>query len=161
MWKHREEAEEQISLHDCRVTHIITEEDRILMGFADGFWLIQKTAYNPAENTLKTTRSQLVFHLDPQYADEAEIAVFRQKQLRGKKWVAVREYRDLKWLMTMINQHGAQMEIIDEYGRYGNRLYRCILRMKKPAYRVECEVELPTIRRIEYCWNEIDPERIW
>ena len=161
MWKYREEAEKQISLHDCRATYMIADEHRICMEFADGFWMLPQTEYNPSKEVLKTNKSQLIFHLNSQYAEEAEITVFRRKQLRGKKWVAVREYKDMKWLMKMINQQGAQLEVIDEYERYIDRLYRCGLCMKNPPYRLECEVEIPVIQKIEYCWNEIDPENVW
>lgn len=145
MWKHREEAEDQIRLHDCRATYIAAEQNRILMGFADGFWLIRKTAYNPTENTLKTAGSQLVFHLDDQYADDVTVFIFRQKQLRGKKWVQIRECKDIQWLMKMINQKGAQLEIIDEYGYYRRRLYIGDLILRHPTDRMECQVEIPAI----------------
>ena len=40
MWKYREEAEKQVSLHDCRATYMVADEHRILMEFADGFWML-------------------------------------------------------------------------------------------------------------------------
>ena len=160
MWKYRDEAENQISLHDCRATQITVGENKICMGFADGFWILSNTLYNPSGETLKTTRSQITFYLNTQYADEVEIAVFRRKQLRGKK-ISVREFRNLAWLMKMVNGNGAQLEFIDEYQNYGDRLYRGYLKAKRPPCSLECEIEIPWIEKIEYCWNEIDPENVW
>lgn len=161
MWTHREEAEDQISLHDCRATRITAAENRICMGFADGFWLIQNTAHNPSGETIKTTRSQVVFYLNPQCADEAEVTVFRRKQLRGKKKIAVREFRDLAWLMKIVNGQGVQLEFVEAYRQHSDRLYKGYLYAKRPPYWLECEIEIPWIEKIEYCWNEIDPENIW
>lgn len=160
MWKHREEAEEQISLHDCRATQITVEENRICMGFADGFWMIQNTAHNPSGETIKTTRSQVVFYLDQQNADEAEVAVFRRKQLKGKK-IAVREVRNLAWLIKMVNGQGVQLEFVEAYRQCSDRLYKGYLYAKRPPYWLECELVIPRIEKIEYCWNELDPENIW
>ncbi|MBQ2955050.1 MAG: hypothetical protein IJE08_01165 [Clostridia bacterium] len=63
--------------------------------------------------------------------------------------------------MKMINQKGAQLEIIYEYGYYRRRLYICDLILRHPTDRMECQVEIPAIQKMECCWNEIDPKRVW
>lgn len=163
MWKYKDEAGEQASLHDCRATHIGLEENSVRFHFTDGFWILPGTAHNPSETARKTTASALMLHLPDHHRDWTNMEVIRTKKKSNGKTVRLVEYHNLYWLARMVGAHNAELEFVGEYRKAGGRgrLYECCLWVKKPPYHIECRMEFDMVQKIEYCWNEINPERIW
>ena len=50
--------------HDCHVTQVLYDKDKLTFAFADGFWVIDKHPDNITKKTVRTNKAEVVFRLE-------------------------------------------------------------------------------------------------
>lgn len=160
-WKYREEnAFDKIILHDCRSDSIRAEGDRLVINFPDGFWLLPASGYIDNDVPLKTGPAQLQIQGLAGYCPLDSVDLFKTTYLFRKPVLCRRIRMDAPDFLKRINDGNHELEFLWEYHRPGNALYQCWLWQKDNRVEAECQMEL-TVQSIQYCWNEVLPDRKW
>lgn len=148
-WLHRAaNAHNEISLHDCRATHLTVCGDRIEFDFDSGFTLVSGTALNPSGRNADTGRSALVFP-----KAEAEFHLHTEHSLFRRNIFTIRRQIPLSLLAEKLKSGSWELEFIHEYYGYHSALFLCCIWQKHKPYHIDCQLEL-CCKEIEYYWNE-------
>ena len=144
-----------ISLHDSRATGIHMDGKDLVLDFADGFWLVHGSRYNPHENTLRTDAAQVRF-VDFEIEN---FYVFKVVRLFRKPIFTKRIEMDLQTLIDNVNSGAWELEFLDEYTRFRGLLFNCWIWHKK-GHTQECQISMDCTET-QYYWNSIREDRIW
>ena len=142
-----------ISLHDCRLTNIVKQNDNIILNFSDGFWIVETNKQNPHKKTLRTNdNSQLTL---------IKSACSRILVEEHKTFPAV--WREITWneFCKNINSGKWEFECIRELYAYSQEcIYQGEIFSDKAPFHVGCQIEFEFLK-ILYEWNIICEDRPW
>lgn len=161
MWKFVEtDAYDSISLHDCRTADIRMEGNDLIVQFPDGFWITPVSRYIDHHTALKTGPAQLrIFGFDVEEVID-RVYLFKTVRLFRRPLFCRRIDLEPEAFLKLVNDGKHELEFLWEFHRPGKGLYQCWLWKKGHGMEAECQFEI-TAKRIEYCWNEILPDREW
>ncbi len=156
MYKHCDEKEDTISLHDCRAEKAILRDGVLSFFFSDGFWINSRNACNETNQTVKTDESEVRFYLESGDKWDVTVYVFTDKGTRK----AIRKEWKAKKLIRSINSGKCQLEFLYQYRGYNTRIIECCLWFDKKPYFKKCLLKIST-NKVIYCWNDLCEDRIW
>ena len=157
LWKHSDKNENnEISLHDCRTTQVLTKDNDLYFKFDDGFWILKSNGNNPYAKTLRTDASQLKLC----NFDVSNIYVFHEFHLFRRLISIKRVSLNLEALMDNINSGKWELEFLYEYHTYHGVLYQCCIWSKRKPYHMEAQLIIDC-ESIEYFWNNLCEDKPW
>ena len=74
MWKHCDNNDEYVSLHDCHATKILYENNVLTFVFSDGIWIAKGHPDNETDKTVCTDMAEAKFYLET--GDESDITIY-------------------------------------------------------------------------------------
>ena len=153
MYKHCDNSDEYISLHDCCATRISYANGIVTFTFFDGIWVTASHPDNKTGKTVRTDEAEVKFSLTTD--EETTVYVFKEK---FKK--IFREEWQLHELMECINLKNCKLEFLYQYKGFNSIIIECCLWSDKKPYYHECELKI-YLDDIKYCWNELREDREW
>lgn len=150
MWKHIEEDNGKLSIHDCYATQIWIENHDLVIEFADGFWIVQGNTYNPYDQTYRSECSQMKvmgFEVD-------NLFVLRPFQLFCRPVFTLKSDLKFNRLMKKVNTGRWKLLFATEYHTFHQVLFDCWIYPKYKRRALHCYMIIDN-NRMEYCWNEI------
>lgn len=161
MWNYMEtDAYDSISLHDCRTEDIHMDGNDLIINFPDGFWITPVSEHIDHDRPLKTGPAQVrIYGFDIEEVIQ-RVYLFKTTWLFRKPLFCCRNDMEPEAFLKLVNDGKHELEFLWEFHRPGNGLYQCWLWKKDHGMEAECQLEI-TAKRIEYCWNEVLPDREW
>ena len=161
MWKFTEQnAFDSISLHDCRADKIELDGNDLILHFSDGFWITPASSYIDHDTPLKTGPAQVRIHSLGPFPALDSIDIHRPIRLFGKELICRRCQPDAEDFLKLVNAPEFELEFINEYRNSVSTLYECWIWRKGRGMFAECQFRT-VFKSVEYCWNEILPDREW
>lgn len=159
MWKNCiENAYEHISLHDCIANKIEFADNMLELSFGDGFWVLADSKYNPYGETLHTDESKLNF-ID--FDGEMSVCyIFKRHYLFRKRICTTRKKIKLEMLFEKVNVGEWEIEFNEQYHSYRRKLFFGSVSTKKKIWAFDFQLVIDC-ENMEYCWNNICPDRKW
>ena len=144
MWKYRSTNDwDNISLHDCRFTHISEGENDITFELAEGYWIWDTNEQNPYKKILGTDKSRLTL----------TNAAFIKAEVEGQA-MAWEDY------CLKINSGEWKFECINENYNDQKCVYEGWVWFHGEPYHFDCRLEF-TFQNAVYHWNKICENRTW
>ena len=144
MWKYKGMDQwDTISLHDCRITTICAKDKDILLGFAEGYWIVETNPQNPYGKTLRTGEAELAFT----GAKCEKVEVDDKEMLWGE-------------FCQKINSENWEFECITEEFQEGKCVFWGWVWAKGNPIHQNCHLHFSFDHRI-YHWNLILEDRPW
>lgn len=153
---HCDNDDSYISLHDCYATKIYFNDNVLSFCFDNGFWIIPEHEFSDVEETVRTDKSRVDFHLEDSSLEDILIYIYRNS-IFGK---TLRKELPLDKLISLINEKNYRLEFIYQYKSYNELLFECWLWFDKKPYHYECQLKIPT-RKAIYCWNNLCKDKKW
>ena len=153
---HCDNDDSYISLHDCYANKIYFNDNVLSFRFDNGFWIIPEHEFSDVEETVRTDKSRVNFHLEDSSLEDVSIYIYRNS-IFGK---TLREELPLDKLISLINEKNYRLEFIYQYKSYNDLLFECWLWFDKKPYHYECQLKIPTSKAI-YCWNNLCKDKKW
>lgn len=147
MYKYNYDSNENISLHDCRATHIELNGNIISFFFCNGIYARAYSEQYPDGRWFLTEKAEMRVRL-PQGDVESDIKVFFRSD-DGK----IREKASFMALADMING-GMKLEFVD--CDYKSMVFWCWLWFKAKAKFYDLDI---SAGEVTYNWNEMHPYR--
>lgn len=155
MYKHYDNDDSLISLHDCHAEKISFSNGTLSFYFPDGFWIPSNHPENQINTTVRTDASRIDYHLLNEEIGDIYIYIFN-KIRRGNVIRGVWEPTDF---IDAVNDGSYRVEFIHKYTGYQSLLYKCWVWFDRKPWHKECEIIIPT-DSITYCWNQICENRV-
>lgn len=155
MYKHCEEDNQYLSLHDCHATEMLYDEGVLTFIFQDGIWITKEHSYNEIGKIVRTDKAEVKFYLDSGDEDDITIYVFDKKLKK-----TYRQELQLIELIELLNRGNHTLEFLYQYKGYNSMIVECCLWSKKKPYHRECEIKL-LLKATKYCWNNLCEDREW
>lgn len=143
MWRHLDNGDSKVSLHDCRATKVSFKNGNLSFLFTDGIFLVKD------KKVLKTGSARVKFYLENRDEDDITIQVFKKKLNK-----IIREEWTLKKLIKGINKGKYELEFLYRYQGYNSMIFECWLWFDKKPYHMECTLKM-YIDKLEYYWSDI------
>ena len=153
---HCDNDDSYISLHDCYATKIYFNDNVLSFCFDNGFWIIPEHEFSDVEETVRTDKSRVDFHLEDSSLEDILIYIYRNS-IFGK---TLRKELPLDKLISLVNEKNYRLEFIYQYKSYNELLFECWLWFDKKPYHYECQLKIPTSKAI-YCWNNLCKDKKW
>ena len=161
MWKYSElNVFDSISLHDCRAERMELDGDDLVIYFPDGFWITPASPYIDHDTPLKTGSAQVRIQSPGPFPALDSIDIHRPIRLFGKELLCRRFQPEAEDFLKLINAPAFELEFINEYRNSVSALYECWIWRKGRGMFAECQFHT-VFQNVEYCWNEILPDREW
>ncbi len=159
MWKNCvESAHEHISLHDCVVNYVEFSDDVLSLTLNEGFWMLADSKYNSCGETVRTDKSTINFiEFDEQMS---VLYLFKRHYIFGKRLCTTRKKVELKKVYEKINKGEWELEFNEQYHSFHRTLFFGGVTTKKKIWEFEFQMVIDC-DKIEYCWNNICPDRKW
>ncbi len=149
MYKHCEENDEHISLHDCHATNASYENGVLVFCFNDGIWIDTK------DKTVRTDEACVKFYLETGEEGDVYIYVFERKCNK-----IIRKELQIVKLLDFINSKKYTLEFLYQYKGYNSMVIDCWFWSDKKPFHRECQIKL-RVEKVEYCWNNLCEDRVW
>lgn len=153
MFNHYDTNEKNICLHDCTAKKVKIKNDNLIFYFNDGFWICTQHENNKLNETVRTDKSKVKYHL----TDINDITVYVFYRKRNK---AIRKEWSVDKLLKRINSGKYSLEFLYQYRDFNSRILKCMLVKGKKRYFRECEIIIAT-DKVTYCWNKLCEDRKW
>ncbi len=159
MWKNCvESAYEHISLHDCVANGVEFSDGVMSLSLDDGFWMLADSKYNFCGEKVRTDKSKINF-ID--FEENLSVFyVFKRHYLFGKRLCTTRKKLELKILFDKINSGEWEIEFNEQYNAFHRVLFFGGVTTKKKIRAFEFQMVIDC-EKMEYCWNNICPDRKW
>ena len=120
--------------------------------------MLADTKYNSCGETVRTDKSKINFI---GYDENMSVFyVFKRHYLFGKRICTTRKKVELKELYEKINSHEWEIEFNQQYDAIHRVLFFGDVTTKKKIWAFEFQMVIEC-DEIEYCWNNICPDRKW
>lgn len=166
MFLHRETGAKNISLHDCRATHILLSDDEITFVFPDGFWVWGDHDEIHLDDMVRTDTAEVTVKLCGNGAEDVYPYVFTSIGIDKD----VRVFYDAERLVKEVNEGNWQLEFLYRYDGGPYLRFDCLLWFGEPYARGACDKEcdlrfdvaqVPESELITYSWNHYRPDAKW
>lgn len=141
-------GEKKIILHDCRVTHISSEKNKIIFDFKNGFYLLED------QKLFYTDESRVVFYYPKETEEINQLCIYIFTSLDDENKKSLREEISFKEFMELINQKKYEFEFITKYQDENSFFFIGTLFFEEEPYYQECHLEIWT-DKIKFYWNTI------
>lgn len=142
---------DDISLHDCRATKIVLQDNILSFIFKDGFWVSGNHRNNLSKKSSYTDESEVKFKLlDEDIESNITIYVFTDTNEENK---TIRESIPLEIFAEDING-GMELEFLYSYKGYQSFVFECWLWFDDEPYHKECVIII-SADEVTYSWNTL------
>lgn len=149
MYKYIDNVDDNISLHDCRASHISVNDGAVSFVFDNGFLVGANHKLNPYEEPMYTDKSDIRFYLlSKDTKNDIMIYIFTNESGR-----TFREECSLEDFMSMINSGSAELEFLYSYKGYQSVVFECWLWFDEEPYHKECVLIISEDKAACY-WNK-------
>lgn len=148
---------DDISLHDCRATKIVVNDNMLSFIFREGFWVSESNINNFSKKPSYTDESEVKFKtLYKDINSNITIYVFTDTNEKNKQ---IRESIPLERFIEEING-GTELEFLYSYKGYQSFIFECWLWFENEPYHKECVIII-SADEVTYSWNTLFAESLW
>lgn len=155
-FKHLDNGEAHLSLHDCTAEKVYIREGKLVFEFSDGFWIFPSHPENPLGNTVRSDFSKVEYILDRKSIEDVMVYVFEEtlfKKTVRKEWT-------LDELIKNIYCGKCRLELLYQYTDESSRLIECMIWSDRRPYHREGIIKINGAQA-NYYWNNLCADRTW